>query len=335
MNYLLVGDLHVKPDNIEESNNFIQWISGLCKKENLTPIFMGDQYDTHGNIRVEVLDFWQKAYEQFQFSHSGLQPSSYSIVGNHDMDYSCEFTSMASNYKQTKVIKEPFKISETTIAVPYVKSPQEFTNLINNLDETVNVVLCHQEFFGAQYEGGFYAPTGVKLEDIKKDVLFISGHIHKKQIITDKHGKAKVIYVGTPRQLTRSDIDEIKGVHIWYNETALKFVETPESVCQRFKKISIIQNENENLDYELNGKTFVDIHGDESFIKKVIKQIPEEVKIRTFAVKENKKIEIKESSGIKNAFKDYFENYIKNNNLTEEDSKEIFEIIKNNCNIVL
>jgi len=327
MNYLLIGDLHVKPDNIEESNKFIQWVSELCKEENLTSVFMGDQYDTHGNIRVEVLDFWQKAYEKL--------PCSYSIVGNHDMDYSCEFTSMASNYRQTKVIKEPFKISETTIAIPYIKSSQEFTNLINNLDNNIKNVLCHQEFFGAQYEGGFYAPTGVKLEDIKKDVLFISGHIHKKQTIVDKHGNVKVIYVGTPRQLTRSDIDETKGVHVWCNETEFKFIETPESVCQRFKKISVVQNENENLDFQLNNKTFVDIHGDESFIKKVIKQLPEEVKIRTFPVKENRKIEIKESSGIKNAFKDYFENYIKNNNLTEEDSKEIFEIIKNNCNIIL
>jgi len=195
--------------------------------------------------------------------------------------------------------------------------------------------LCHQEFYGAQYEGGFYAPTGVKLEDINKDVLFISGHIHKKQSIKDKNGNEKVVYVGTPRQLTRADVDEIKGVNIWHDESSLEFIATPEEVCEQFKKLNIVQNENENLDFKLNNKTFVDIHGDENFIKRKLKELPEEVKVRTFPIKENKKIEIKESSGIKNAFKDYFENYIKNNNLNEEDSKEIFEIIKNNCNIVL
>jgi hypothetical protein len=327
MNFLLIGDLHVKPDNIEESNRFIQWISGLCKEKSLIPIFMGDQYDTHGNIRVEVLDFWQKAYDLFV--------SSYSIVGNHDMDYSCEFTSMLSNSKQTKVINTPFTLSESTITIPYIKSSQEFTNLINNLNDKIKFVLCHQEFYGAQYEGGFYAPTGVKLEEIKKDVLFISGHIHKKQNIADKTGKTKVIYVGTPRQLTRSDIDEIKGVHIWHNESQLEFIPTPEEVCQQFKKITIIQNCNEDVELSINNKTFVDVHGDENFIKKIIKKLPEEVKIRTFPIKENKKIEIKESSGIKNAFKDYFENYVKANNLNEQESKEIFEIIKNNCNSVL
>lgn len=327
MNYLLIGDLHVKPDNIEESNKFIQWVSDLCKSKNLTPIFMGDQYDTHGNVRVEVLDFWQKAYDSFS--------KSYSIVGNHDMDYSCEFTSMSSNYKQTKVINFPFNLSKDVVAIPYIKSSQEFTNIVNNLNEDIKFVLCHQEFYGAQYEGGFYAPTGVKLEDIKKDVLFISGHIHKKQSISDKNNKTKVIYVGTPRQLTRSDIDEIKGVHIWYENRTLEFIETPESICERFKKITIIQNEAEELVFKPNSKTFIDIHGDESFIKKTIKSLPEEIKVRTFPIKQSKKIEIKESSGIKNAFKDYFENYIKNNNLTEDDSKKIFEIIKNNCNIIL
>lgn len=327
MNYLLIGDMHVKPDNLEESGRLIDWVYNLCKTENLIPIFMGDQYDTHGNIRVEVLDFWQKAYEKF--------PQSYSIVGNHDMDYSCKFTSMSSNYKQTVVVNSPYQISESTIAVPYVKSSKEFTDLINGLNDNVKFVLCHQEFYGAQYEGGFYAPNGVKLEEIKKNVLFISGHIHKKQSIKDKNGKDKVLYVGTPRQLTRADIYEIKGVHIWNKQFQLEFIETPEEVCQKFKKLTIIQGD-DNLDInQVNNKTFIDIHGDESFIKQKIKDLPENLKIRTFPTKTARTLEIKESIGIKNAFKIFFENYSKNNNLSEKDINKVLEIIKNNCHTLV
>lgn len=321
--FLLIGDMHVKPDNIEESCKLIEWINNLCSSQNLIPIFMGDQYDTHGNVRVEVLDFWQKTYEKFS--------KSYSIVGNHDMDYSCEFTSMSSNYKQTVVINKPHRIYKNIIAVPYIKSAKEFTELINGLDDDVKTVLCHQEFYGAQYEGGFYAPTGVKLEEIKKDVLFISGHIHKKQTIKNKNGADKVIYVGTPRQLIRSDIGEIKGVHIYDLQSRLEFIQTPEHVCESFKKISLIQGIYENLDQNLNKKTFIDVYGDEDFIKQNLKKIPEYVKIRTFPSKKTKDLEIKESLGIKNAFSDYFKKYCKNSNLSKEDSDKVLEIIKENC----
>lgn len=327
MNYLLIGDLHIKPDNIEESNKFINWISGLCKSKNLIPIFMGDQYDTHGNVRVEVLDFWQNAYDNFV--------NSYSIVGNHDMDYSCEFTSMSSNFKQTNVINGLFNLSENIVILPYIKSSKEFVNLINSLNDNVKIVLCHQEFYGAQYEGGFYAPTGVKLEEINKDVLFISGHIHKKQLLKDKDGRLKVFYVGTPRQLTRADIEEIKGVHIWDGKDNFEFIETPENVCQRYKKITIIQGDSDLNINQINNKTFIDIHGDEIFIKQQLKNLPESAKIRTFPTKTVKQVEIKESIGIKNAFKIFFENYSKNNNLSQEEYNKVLEIIKNNCHTLV
>ncbi|NBP13492.1 hypothetical protein EBU95_03720 [bacterium] len=327
MKYLLIGDLHVKPDNIEESQKFIDWICEVIKKENVVPIFMGDQYDTHGNIRVEILDFWQKAYDKIGFSIS--------IVGNHDMDYSCEFTSLSSNLKQTQVIKEVINITYDTVAVPYIKSSKKFVDTINSLSDKIKYVLCHQEFFGAQYEGGFYAPNGVKLEEINKDVIFISGHIHKKQILKDKEKNVKVFYVGTPRQLTRSDIDEVKGVHLWNGNDKFEFLETPEEVCQKFKKI-ILTQENDNYDVKkINSKTFIDIYGDEDFIKIKLKQLPEGSKIRTFPIKINKLVEVKESIGIKNAFKVFFENYSKTNNLTQEEYNKILEIIKNNCHTLV
>jgi DNA repair exonuclease SbcCD nuclease subunit len=327
-NLLLIGDMHVKKDNLEESERIIDWICLLTEENNATPIFMGDQHDTMSVVRTEVISFWDSAYRKIGINKS------YSIEGNHDLCPSGLTSAMTAHNEITKVITKnsPVFLDKDVAAIGYIRDKLIFTQKILDLyNKGARHILCHSEFYGAQYENGFYAPHGIELDNLPKDLMFISGHIHKRQLIINSNTKQTVVnYIGTPRMITRSDIGETKGVTIFNTETKqFKFIETPEKVSEPFKFFVIKQGD---LIPEIknSSKTYIDIIGTNDFIKSIYKKIPDRVKTRSIIQEENKEIEIKESEGIASAFSKYANSTL-DLTLTKEQKQEVLSSIYEKC----
>jgi len=333
MKYLLVGDVHADLDNLDESRRLIRWIVPLVKKYGALPIFMGDQYSKMAIIRAEVLEFWVWAYNHINAELSGNEYdiNSISLVGNHDLNSDGSASSMRAHAKQTMLApaSADTAISKNIAAIGYTRDNDTFIKMAQAAyRDGVRTILCHAEFNGAKYDNGFYAPQGIDLESCPP-VLFISGHIHTKQEIKSEF--TKVLYVGTPRQLTRSDIGEVKGVHLWETDTnEMEFIPTPADVAEPFQQITIT-SEVQLATIPNSPRVYVDVHGSADFIKKTLKKMPESAKVRTFPDQERSPIEIKESDGIPAAFVAFSNKYFIKKALDDNTKKNALSIIYEKC----
>jgi DNA repair exonuclease SbcCD nuclease subunit len=167
------------------------------------------------------------------------------------------------------------------------------------------------------------------------DLLVISGHIHTHQSINYRPERGyQIIYPGTPRQLTRSDIGMEKGVVLWsVRGGQFQLIPTPEDVCERFKQITITSSD-QVVEIQNSIRTYVDVYGSKDDIKKICKNLPPLVKYRTFPEKNVTATTIKESDGIPKAFLNYVLDYANQKQLNNAEVKQILETIFNQCPVL-
>jgi hypothetical protein len=299
--------MHVKPDSIDECKALMSWIASLCSQVGAVPVLMGDQMDTHGSVRVEVLHFWTWVY--YELFPLNKIDRSVSLIGNHDLNYACTMSSMIPFTGVTHLVGAyPELIEGGIYGIGFVKSSDDFVKRVNELPADAKLVLCHQEFNGAMYESGFYAPAGVQPGQLRPGVKFVSGHVHLKQEVGNQ-----ILYVGTPRQINRSDSDPDKSVWHLDDSGHLTPIRVPDEVVGRFARIAVREGQ-EIPAISVPGKTFVDIYGSLDFIKKTMKTLPEEVRVRTFPDRQaSTPKEFKESEGIGQALGRYVDLYASTN----------------------
>ena len=326
-NYLLVGDMHVRKQDIEECYRFIQFVVYTATKSTTkarsTIIFLGDQYNDFGIARLEVMEFWDWAYSLL--AEKGL--SNFSLIGNHDINGDASASAMTVHKNLTNLVTKQGAIidPENRIAgIGFTRNNDEFIKLAHTFAaQGVKTIICHAEIEGAQYDNGFYAPNGVPLASLPTGVQFISGHIHKQQEF------ANVWYPGSPRYLTRSDIGEVKG--IWTNTGATwELVNTPTDISKPFVAIEVTEGQ-PIPDIPDSDRTFVDVHGSDEFIQKVCKKLPEAAKVRTFPTETRAAIEIKESEGIPVAFSKYAQQYAADKVLSQNAINQILGEVYSKC----
>lgn len=210
MKQLILGDPHVMVTNLEESERLLQFTLEQAKANKVDRlILMGDLFHTHANVRVEVLEFWNR-----WFSTLSETIETFVLVGNHDQigNYTSKSHALSvfnNQFEKVFIISHPISFGVFGF-IPYIHDKIEFVKEANRLTaEGAKTLFVHQDLDGAQYENGFYAPDGVKQEDLNCD-LIIGGHIHKRSRF------GKVILPGTARWLTSSDKNEDKG--LWLAE---------------------------------------------------------------------------------------------------------------------
>lgn len=305
MKYIEIGDLHVKKDNLDESKKFIDWIIEIGRKvkktDDVSFVFLGDQFNDFGVARVEVVQFWSNATHHLKsvFGKNNV----YYLVGNHDRNSEGTDTAMLAFHENGIIIdKTAIKIGHGLGAVGFIRDNEVFKQEVVNLYENgVRTVYCHQEFQGAMFESGAYAPHGVDPTIFPKDLEFRSGHFHKKQ----SFGNVK--YLGTPRHLTKSDIGEVKGIHV-YNPgyKTETFIPTPEEVCEPFKIIKVKEGDNlPNIPF--TNKMYIELSGPKEWCEKLEKKIPTGTKVYCLYSDIVKDIKVKESDGIPASFFKFFE----------------------------
>lgn len=322
MKYLIVGDLHTTKDNIESTASLFNYIKVLEANHSVDAVcFMGDQYHEHSNVKTEVMNFYDHHFR-------GFLSKPIALVGNHDMAHDGKTHAMIAHKEYVKIIDEPTMVGDI-LMVPFFRKNEDFIRSIQ--ENPSKVVFCHQSFDGSKYETGMYVPDGVSLSVVPDVDLFVCGHIHGHQSVLDLQGESKVIYIGTPRHLTKTDAGQVKHLAL-FDSASRKFdyIEVPEAICPRFRTISITQN-TDIKDLSINPATdYVDVSGTEDFVKKVIKKLPAGTKTRTIIDREKAVVTIKESDGIPVAFRKYFDGYCDKNGIDNMKDR-VLKLILDKC----
>lgn len=335
MRLVVVGDMHVKSSNLDESSRLIDWLCGISP--NLPIIFMGDQLNDFGIARVECLSFWKKAISKLRQVRSN---DIILLVGNHDKNHEGKQDFMTALFSGMRdqgvfVISEPEVLHGNHLFVPFIRKNNEFVEIVNShLKYADMTVFCHQEFNGSKYENGFFAPHGVDPQSIIGTRKVISGHIHLTQWLGDRF-----FYVGTPRPLTKSDANQAKG--IWLVDTekdSSEFIETPHEVALPFRRIKVTEGSLDLATLKEESKNperlYVDIEGSSEFVQRVLKSVKLKGVKTSTAFTDTIEIgshSVKESEGIPKAFSSYAMKYFDKTDLGSTEIKAVLGVIHKYC----
>lgn len=174
---------------------------------------LGDVFDDRKSIDINVNNLAIDIFEDL-----GKLLDVYIINGNHDLSKRTNKgnTSLRSleNISGITVIKDPTllefynknkKVSDI-IAIPYLGEHIEENKLLMEYSDKTDYAFMHTDISSMLYDNGMTI-VGAVDSNIYKGRIF-SGHIHKRQ------ETKRVVYVGSPYQLRRSDIGNTKGVYV-------------------------------------------------------------------------------------------------------------------------
>lgn len=313
MKILIVGDLHVKRSNLEETKPLLTRIVNMAPGHDVV-IHLGDLYNDHGvvtaDVQTVITDFFSQLSELSNQRGCGVIIKN--LEGNHDQDGDGKHTSLYVHdkfpnktgiqhiMKPTSFVTLPFAM------IPYIRDPKKFEDAVYkllNTDPELKLVFCHQEFNGAIYENGLYAPHGVD-SSLFPNIQFISGHIHKGQEF------GNVWYPGAPRWLTKSDANDQRG--IWSIELGPEGMNrafhSSEDICPAFFNIILTEEQikSGNLPKAKKGdKVYVEYIGDNPDSIKQIQFTYENLSLKNKKVWPIKAAHVSESKGIISSVRDY------------------------------
>ena len=247
-NVILISDIHFGVSSSSEEwqenindyfqNWFIPYVkSELKKTPDAVICCLGDVYHDRKSIDIDVNNLCIDIFEQL----AQIIPV-YIINGNHDLSKKTNKgnSSLRSlgNIDNVTVIKEPTMLQfvegrkniAKVAAIPYLGDCNDENKELVKFDKRADYAFMHTDISKMKFDNGMTIVGAVDAEKFAGKV--ISGHIHKRQE-TDK-----VVYVGSPYQMSRGDIDNQKGIYKLILSTG-EMVFTPNDYSPIFQKIDI------------------------------------------------------------------------------------------------
>lgn len=247
-NVILISDIHFGVSSSSEEwqenindyfqNWFIPYVRNELKKTPDAVICcLGDVYHDRKSIDIDVNNLCIDIFEQL----AQIIPV-YIINGNHDLSKKTNKgnSSLRSlgNIDNVTVIKEPTMLQfvegrkniAKVAAIPYLGDCNDENKELVKFDKRADYAFMHTDISKMKFDNGMTIVGAVDAEKFAGKV--ISGHIHKRQE-TDK-----VVYVGSPYQMSRGDIDNQKGIYKLVLSTG-EMIFTPNNYSPMFQKIDI------------------------------------------------------------------------------------------------
>lgn len=247
-NVILISDIHFGVSSSSEEwqenindyfqNWFIPYVKDELKKTPDAVICcLGDVYHDRKSIDIDVNNLCIDIFEQL----AQIIPV-YIINGNHDLSKKTNKgnSSLRSlgNIDNVTVIKEPTMLQfvegrkniAKVAAIPYLGDCNDENKELVKFDKRADYAFMHTDISKMKFDNGMTIVGAVDAEKFAGKV--ISGHIHKRQE-TDK-----VVYVGSPYQMSRGDIDNQKGIYKLILSTG-EMIFTPNNYSPIFQKIDI------------------------------------------------------------------------------------------------
>ena len=303
MRILLIGDPHCTEPELKDCQALVDYVCRVARETKPDHIvLLGDLFHTHNIVHLEIQEFWAKSIAQMaKLAHVII------INGNHDSPH--HKLSKASANRPFRsipnvevVIDELYDLGDYVFA-PFCHTEQELLGLIGQHSPSDAVLFCHNTFLGAKYENGLYAKEGWDSAKFKNP-LIVSGHIH------NRHRFGKVIYPGSPRWRTKSDANEEKGIFLLEFDGPNLVKETEFStkdVCSPIYSLEDTSTSPLSIKPVVNARYFISIKGSPDWVE-TRKSLYPWAKVSTFPM--NKKIQVKESDGIRHAFDKYLQQFV-------------------------
>lgn len=221
---VFISDIHlgVKNASIEWVDNVTKYFDNffipLLKKyinnnENVIVVIAGDFFDNRQHIDINILNIGANIMKKI----SSLVEV-FVIIGNHDI-YKKKDTDVTSLrlfefFDNVHLISELSELilkgkdddhKRKMMLVPWVGNHAEETKILSK-HTNEDFVIMHTDIAGLKFDNGREIIDGTNINVLKKGKIY-SGHIHKRQ------ENEKVVYLGSPYQMRRSDIGNDKGIY--------------------------------------------------------------------------------------------------------------------------
>tara|TARA_B100000575_G_scaffold294256_1_gene309005 strand:- start:429 stop:1544 length:1116 start_codon:yes stop_codon:yes gene_type:complete len=211
----VLGDLHfgVRANSVEWleiQKDFFERLFIPTLKKHVQPgdvlVQVGDTFDNRQSINIKVLNYAVDLFERL-----GQILPCYVICGNHDIwaKKSNDISSIDSLkwIPNVQVYKEPKLLKwnkRKILLMPWRRDAEHEAETLAEFPQA-EIVFCHSEVRGIYLNSKVKNDHGTETNIYDKYTRVYSGHIHFRQ------EKNKLLMVGVPYQLTRSDRDNPKG----------------------------------------------------------------------------------------------------------------------------
>lgn len=312
--YILVGDMHAVPEELDDCSKVIELIIRVAETEDhiREVVFVGDQFHTHSVVRLEVLHWWKSAFRALK--DAGLKVIC--MVGNHDQaGPGSQAHAMMAFQGEITIVDQPL-VKSGVLFLPYYHTEAEFLEAVKahvpTKDRFVEqhypgTVVCHQTFDGSKFENGFLATDGFDL-NLVPQALLISGHIHTPQEF------GKVWYIGAPRWRSLSDANVDRA--IWavdFNADGSLEDRRPYStgdVCRQIKYVVDTPDSPVALPIDPRHQWRIDIKGPPDWCQtRKLELQAAGARIRCFPTQVSTQGRIRESEGIGSAFQTFLSSF--------------------------
>jgi DNA repair exonuclease SbcCD nuclease subunit len=307
MKMIIVGDPHVKSEDIDDCESLLEGVLSTAKETDTTTVlFLGDLFHNHSIVHLTVLSFWQKWFKRFVSEKITV----IALKGNHDFGLSNPDHHALEPFKELAIIVDhPVDDlcypQHKALFMPYF-GPRRSEDFYEVVKKNNDIVFCHETFSGAKYDNGFFAPDGFD-QDLVNAPYIISGHIHSGSTLIGK--KNKVFYPGSPRWMTASDSNKNKAIYLLNtNSGDVEFTPFDTSKwCQKIESIEICSVK--DLERELGANIKPKARTTTTLILKgsraEVENLLQLVKDKGFLIKQSilkDDISVKESLGVKESY---------------------------------
>ena len=194
---------------------------------------VGDTFDNRQSINIKVLNYAVDLFERL-----GEILPVHVIAGNHDIwaKKTNEITSidLLKWIPNVQIYKDPQQLNwnrRKILMMPWRRDVEHEVETLANFPNA-SIVFCHSEVSGLYLNGKVKNEHGTKPATYRKYTRVYSGHIHYRQ------EKEKLLMVGTPYELTRSDSGNQKGFDLVDLEDMSETF-YPNNVSPKFVKYNI------------------------------------------------------------------------------------------------
>lgn len=228
--------------NIE--NYFTEFFIPLVKEKSTTDdilIHCGDVFDSRQSINLLVMNLGIKVFGELSKYFKEIHV----ICGNHDI-----YKKKSNDVNSLKMLtwNQKIHVHESNSILNIINSEglpiklglmpwhDSFEEQHESIDtftrNKTDYLFCHTDIQDANFNRHVKVEHGNTVETYKSIIKVFSGHIHYRQELSN------VIFVGSPYEMTRSDIGNAKGIYVLDTNTGnLEFIQNTYS--PKFKKINL------------------------------------------------------------------------------------------------
>jgi DNA repair exonuclease SbcCD nuclease subunit len=257
MKIALITDTHfgVRNDSPHFMDYFSRFFNNIffpyCKENGITQsIHLGDLMDRRKYVNYNTLHGIQNDFIK-NLKDNNIKM--HCLIGNHDAFYKNtnkinSLQELFSKNDNLVIYDEPTELVFDDLCIGLVSwiNKENYDDSMEFLQNCKCPIICgHFELTGYEVMRGVKFHGGMDDNFLKRFEMVLSGHFHSKS------SKNNVHYLGTPYQMTFSDLNDKKGFHILDTETReIEFIENPERMFFSFEYDDTKEN-NEVLDIDL------------------------------------------------------------------------------------